>query len=214
VASISVLFPPLPFSSHLRHHLPMSSIELLAALLGLINVALIVRRSVWNYPFGIVMCALYFFVFRQAGLLSDAGLQVFFVVVNVWGWMVWLRHRDSDGAVIVEVMRWPARLGWAVATLLLCAAWGTIMARHTDASYPWWDGSIAVISVVSQILMALRRLENWVGWIIVNLISIPLYAIKALHATMGLYLVLLAMAVLGLIAWRNALAEQRGEVRT
>ena len=76
------------------------------------------------------------------------------------------------------------------------------MARMTDASYPYWDGSVAMISIVSQILMAQRKAENWVGWIIVNMLSIPLYLVKGLYPTMVLYTILLGMAVIGWLQWK------------
>ena len=64
----------------------MGGTEIAAALLGVINVLLVVRRSVWNYPFGIAMVALYFFVFREAKLYSDALLQIFFFLIQLYGW--------------------------------------------------------------------------------------------------------------------------------
>jgi nicotinamide mononucleotide transporter len=79
------------------------------------------------------------------------------------------------------------------------------MARLTDASYPYWDGSVAMISIVSQILMAQRKAENWIGWIIVNALSIPLYLVKGLYPTMLLYTILLGMAVIGWLQWKARL---------
>ena len=181
----------------------MSLLEYLAVLLGLANVALIVRRSVWNYPFGIVMVLLYCRIFWHAGLLSDAGLQIFFAVVQLWGWIAWVRHRETDGRVHVETMTGAARWSWAAASLALVFIWGSGMARFTPASLPYWDGAVAMLSVVAQILMTQRRIENWWWWIAVNLLSIGLYAVKGLWPTAGLYVVFLAMAVWGLIDWQR-----------
>jgi nicotinamide mononucleotide transporter len=180
----------------------MSGIEWLAAVLGLANVWLIVRRSVLNYPFALVMCALYLFIFYEAKLYSDAGLQVFFIAINIYGWAAWARNSAEAGEVVVERLSDAERLIWAAGTLLLCALWGTGMAKLTDASYPYWDGSVAMISIVSQILMAQRRIENWIGWIIVNALSIPLYLTKGLYPTMVLYTILLGMAVIGWLQWK------------
>ena len=85
-----------PFS---RDGAGMSAIEIIAAALGLANVLLIVRRSIWNYPFGLAMVALYAWVFFDARLYSDAALQVFFFVVQIYGWWNWTRARGGDGLV-------------------------------------------------------------------------------------------------------------------
>ncbi len=83
-------------------------------------------------------------------------------------------------------------------------AWGAIMHAETDASYPYWDASVAMLSIVGQILMTRRFVENWHYWIIVNIISIPLYIVKDLHLTAGLYGMFLVLAVAGLVEWRKA----------
>lgn len=184
--------------------LPMSLIELAAVLLGLANIVLIIRRSVWNFPVAVVMVSLYFFIFRDARLYSDAGLQVFFLVVNLYGWWNWHRSKGDDGTV--EVRRLPATgyALWIAGSVAAIWAWGSFMGSYTQTSYPYWDASIAMLSVAGQILMARRFVENWHWWIIVNLISIPLYIAKDLHLTAGLYGVFLVLAIGGLVAWRKA----------
>ena len=183
----------------------MSPIEAVAVALGLANIALIIRRSVWNYPFGIAMVALYFGIFRDAKLYSDAGLQLFFLIVQIYGWVAWLRHPDSDGYVAVERLGRRALLFWIALSLVATAGWGFMMHRLTDASFPWWDASVAMLSVVAQILMTRRAVENWWFWIVVDILSIGLYAAKGLWLTMGLYTVFLVMAAGGLIAWQRRL---------
>ncbi|HNW17687.1 MAG TPA: nicotinamide riboside transporter PnuC [Sphingorhabdus lacus] len=182
----------------------MSLIELAAVLLGLANIVLIIRRSVWNFPVAVAMVSLYFFIFRDARLYSDAGLQVFFLVVNLYGWWNWHRSKGDDGAV--EVRRLPATgyALWIAGSIVAIWAWGSFMGSYTQTSYPYWDASIAMLSVAGQILMARRFVENWHWWIIVNLISIPLYVAKDLHLTAGLYGVFLVLAIGGLVAWRKA----------
>lgn len=189
----------------------MSELEWIAAALGVANIVLIIRRSVWNYPFGIAMVALYFFIFREAKLYSDAGLQVFFIVVNVYGWWSWLKNRADAGEIVVERLTKPARAAWLLGSAAAIAGWGAFMAAKTDASYPYWDASVAMLSVAGQILMARRYLENWWWWIAVNMISIPLYWVKQLHATTGLYALFLVLAIAGLIEWRRVLRQAQDE---
>jgi nicotinamide mononucleotide transporter len=186
----------------------MSPIELLASAFGLVNVFLIVRRSVWNYPFALAMVSLYAVIFWQSKLYSDAALQIFFFVINVWGWWAWSRNKAGAGTIVVARLSRFASVLWVLGSVAAIWLWGSFMAANTDASYPYWDASVAMLSVVGQILMTRRCIENWHYWIVVNAISIPLYWIKNLHLTAGLYLVFLALAIAGLIAWRKAEAQQ------
>ena len=186
----------------------MSPLEAVAALLGLANIFLVVRRSVWNFPAALAMVALYGVVFAQAKLYSDAGLQAFFFAINLYGWWSWRANEAQAGEIVVEQLGWQSRAYWLAGTLTAAALWGTVMAGTTDASFPWWDAGIAMGSVAAQILMTRRYIENWHGWIAVNIASIPLYALKGLWLTAGLYAVFLIMAVIGLIAWGRAGAAQ------
>jgi nicotinamide mononucleotide transporter len=93
--------------------------------------------------------------------------------------------------------------------LLAIWGWGWFMAMNTNASSPWWDASVAMLSVVAQILMTRRYINNWHWWVVVNLISIGLYWQKQLYWFTGLYVLFLGMAIWGLIEWRRAEVRQR-----
>lgn len=187
----------------------MSSIEWIAAALGVACVVLLVRRSLWNYPFAIVSVALLGWVFLATRLYSDALLQLFYVAINVYGWWGWRRSRDEAGDVEVGRLDWNARAGWAIGGAAATLAWGTGMHRFTDASYPWWDAAVAIPSIVAQLLLARRRVENWWVWIGVDLIAVPLYATKGLWAAAGLYMIYLALSVWGLADWCRLARGQR-----
>lgn len=183
----------------------MSELEWVAAALGVINVALVVRRSVWNYPFGLAMVALYFFVFFEARLYSDALLQIFFFVVQIYGWVNWVQARNAAGEVPVGRLTARERIGWIGATVLASLVWGLGMARYTDAAVPIVDAFIAGVSISAQILMARRRIENWAAWILVDTVAIGLYFSRHLYPTSALYALFLLLSVAGLIGWRRAL---------
>jgi nicotinamide mononucleotide transporter len=186
----------------------VTNLEIIATLLGIANILLIIRRSVWNYPFALGMVALYGFIFAEARLYSDAGLQIFFFAVNLYGWWAWKRHEAGAGMIIVERLSRGGLARWIGGSILAIILWGTIMAQLTNASYPYWDGAIAMLSVAAQILMTRRFLENWQWWIVVNLVSIPLYVIKGLNLTAGLYGLFLVLATIGYREWRKAGANQ------
>lgn len=182
----------------------MQLTEWIAAALGLATVGLVVTRSMWNYPFAIAMVSLYFFVFWEAKLYSDALLQIFFLAINLYGWSNWLRSKHQAGEVMVGVMPNGERALWLGITGLASLAWGWVMMTYTDAAAPVWDALIAGGSVAAQILQARRRVECWVLWIAVDLIAVPLYWTRDLHATSIVYVIFLLMSVAGLVGWWKA----------
>ncbi|CAM3174939.1 MULTISPECIES: nicotinamide riboside transporter PnuC [Sphingomonas] len=181
----------------------MTWLESIAFILGVANVTLVVRRSLWNYPVALVMVALYALLFWRERLYSDAALQLFFFVLNLYGWMVWRRSVAQAGQVTVETLSPEARLSWLAAILAASLGWGAAMAHWTDAAMPFWDAANAVASVAAQILLARRRLENWLLWVAVDLSSIALYAVKGLTLTAILYAIFLGLSLWGYREWRG-----------
>ena len=182
----------------------MIDLETIAVILGLANIVLVVRRSLWNYPFGIAMVSLYFFIFADAKLYSDALLQIFFLTVQLYGWWNWIWGRDAQGAVIVRHAGAGAMLGWIGAILAGTALWGWLMHRYTDAALPWWDASIAMTSIAAQILLSRRFIENWPLWVATDAIAVGVYAAKDLDKTAMLYAVFLVIAAWGWWDWLRA----------
>ena len=176
----------------------------MAAALGLANIILIVRRSVWNYMFGLLMVTLYFFVFFEAKLYNDALLQIFFFFVQIYGWWHWALVEAEAGEMVVERLSIPQRIAWSMATILAVIGWSAVMRNYTDASFPVWDASVAAISVAAQLLMSRRYVENWILWILVDLLAIGLYWQKELWPTAGLYTIFLILAVYGFAKWLRA----------
>jgi nicotinamide mononucleotide transporter len=180
------------------------AIEVAAALLGLANIVLLVRRSVWNYPFGLAMVTLYGWIFFDAKLYSDAGLQVFFFGIQIYGWLSWLKARDAQGLVVVRRLNLARGSAFAGAAALGAAGIGFAMDRLTDAAAPYWDASIASLSIAAQVLMAERRLENWIVWIAVDILASGLFWSRGLLPTAALYGVFLVMSIAGFFTWRQA----------
>jgi len=191
----------------------VNPVEWIAAALGLANIALLVRRSVWNYPFGMAMVALYAVVFFEARLYGEAGLQVFFFAAQAWGWALWVRAaRNGSGGDSQVPVRWLSnlsRLVWLTATAALALNLGWVMHRFTNASLPYADAAIAGASIAAQILLGFRRIENWVLWIAIDVASIAVYVTKGLWPTAGLYVVFLGMSVVGLYEWVVAYRRAR-----
>lgn len=185
----------------------MSHLEWIAAVLGLANVVLLVRRSVWNYPFGMAMVALYVAVFWQARLYGEAGLQVFFFIAQGWGWWLWLRIKGADSGVPVRWLDARSRAVWLVGIAALALNAGWLMHRFTNAAAPYVDGPITVASIAAQILLVYRRTENWLLWIVIDAASVSLYLWRGLYPTAGLYVAFMVLSVLGLREWMRFAAQ-------
>lgn len=179
-------------------------LELTAAALLLVTVWLVARRSLWNYAFGIAAVSLYAFIFWQARLYAVFGLQFLFLGLNIYGLVNWRRARAELGDVQVLHMTAREKGATALGVSLLAAAVALLLARTTDAASPWWDSLNTSLSLAAQYWQARRRAETWGLWILVNLVSVGLYASQALWATAGVYAVLLAIAAYGWRAWKRA----------
>jgi nicotinamide mononucleotide transporter len=184
-----------------------SLIEWIAVVCGLTNVALIIRRSIWNYPFGILMVALYFFIFWEYRLYSDAILQVYFFVIQFYGLWVWMNGRASDGLVKVAPLSRQMFTSYLAVTAVTWIIISWLMNTYTDAAAPFWDAAVAALSVTAQFLMSRRHIESWLLWIAVDVLAIGLFYSRDLGPTAALYSVFLGLAILGFIQWRNAKKE-------
>ena len=183
--------------------------ELLGAALGLINIALLVRRSVWNFPAAMASVLLVGVTLFEARLYSESGLQAFFFVVNMVGWYQWRRASDTHRAVPVSWMTGPARIGWAAVTALLSLSLGWAMHRFTNAALPFADSAVTGASIAAQLLLNNRRIENWALWIGIDVVSVALFLNRELYFFAALYVIFLVMSVIGLRQWVTSLKPAR-----
>jgi len=183
----------------------LRTIEVVAVASGLLCVVLTVRANIWCWPAGIVSIIAYSFLFFSIRLYADALLQVFFLITSIFGWWYWLHGgKDRENAAISKL----SRPGWILTLLsmiIAVLASGTLFSSYTDAHIPYWDSSIAGLSVTAQLLLMQKKLENWLFWIFCDILSIGVYIYKNIHLTALLYAVFLCLAVRGFFAWRKEL---------
>ncbi|GAA3411414.1 nicotinamide riboside transporter PnuC [Paenibacillus hodogayensis] len=185
-------------------------LEAIASLTGLLSVWLTAREHIWAWPIGLVNVACFFYMFYDVKLYADMTLQLFFFALGLYGWIVWLSGRgDAKVRPTSRIAR--AEAGWLVLFLIAASVvWGFLLHRYTDASIPYADALIAVLSLIAQYLLSKKVLENWYVWIVVDVLSIGLYAYKGLDAVAVLYVVYLGIATAGLFGWKAQYAIQRG----
>ncbi|HEV7914345.1 MAG TPA: nicotinamide riboside transporter PnuC, partial [Albitalea sp.] len=159
-------------------------LEIVAFVLAVAMVVLNIRVNPLGWPLAIVSSLLYFALFWNSRLYGDSSLQIFFAVVALWGWWQWLRGTQADGGAL-RVRRLGAR-GRLAALLVVAVAWpalGLFLKRFTDTDVPWWDAFPTAASVIGQWLLGRKYVENWPTWVVVNIISVGLFAYKGLWLT-------------------------------
>lgn len=176
---------------------------------GGVCVWLCVREHLWSWPIGLANNAVFFVLFWQSRLFADMGLQVVFFALGVYGWWNWLHGGQRHAVLTISRARLSEWLALALLTPL--ATWGLreILILLQGAA-PFWDSLTTVLSLVAQYLICRKRLENWLVWIIVDAIYVPLYVSRDLNLTALLYAVFLVICIFGRRAWlRNWQKSQR-----
>lgn len=193
---------------------PLSYIEFVGTVFYLLSVYLIAKRNVFTWPIGIVSVALFMSLFYQIRLYSAAAEQIYYLIACAYGWRYWTRPNLPAGVINeVSFSPIPIIMGWVTVTIIMSLSLGLVMSQihlwqpslfPESASYPLIDALTTVMSLVAMWLMVRKRIESWVFWIIVDLISIWLYFVKGVLFVSLLYVVLLALAIVGFIGWTRA----------
>ena len=177
----------------------MSPLEIAANVLAGASILLAGRNSVHTWWTGMVGCSLFAVVFLHSRLYADVLLQAFFVGTSIVGWWQWLHGRHGEALPVTDL---PHRqlLGQLAAGAVGAALYGLLLRRFTHAYAPFLDSTVLAFSIVAQLLMMRRRVQNWPFWLLVNSIAVPLYASRGLYLTSALYTVYWINA---LVAWRH-----------
>ncbi len=182
----------------------MSSLELLACVLSLAMVGFNLRVHPAGWPLAMISSVLYGLLFLRSRLYGEAALQVVFVVLAVWGWRQWLRGTSIDGVREPTPVRLLGRKGLWVACLGCLLMWplmGALLAHATDSDVPYWDALPTTGSLIGQWLLGRKYVDNWPCWLLVNLVSMALFAHKGLWLTVWLYGLFAVLSCLGWRAW-------------
>jgi nicotinamide mononucleotide transporter len=174
-------------------------LELAANVFTAVAIVLAGRNNVHTWWTGVVGCALFGLLFAQSRLYADVALQVFFVVTSLLGWWKWLRGREGQALPVTHAgmasLLWVVPLGVGAT-----AAYGALLHHFTNAYAPFLDSAVLVFSIIGQVLMMQRRVENWSFWLLVNTIATPLYFSRGLHLTAVLYA---GLWINALVSWRS-----------
>lgn len=185
----------------------MNVYEIIGFLMTMLGVWLSAKEIVWGFPVAAVASACYYVVFCQSTIYLDSGLQVFFLVLSLYGWYEWLhggkdKNELSVSRIPLSYLPYLAMVG-VVATGVLGYA---VVHIRSDASIPYLDAATTVTSLIAQWMLAKKYLENWLVWIVVDPIYVGMYIYKELYLTAFLYFIITLMAVQGYQHWKKAVS--------
>jgi nicotinamide mononucleotide transporter len=188
--------------------MPMSAGDILGFITGLVCVWLTARANVWNFPTGILNSLILGLVFLQQRLFADASLQIIFIVLSAIGWWQWLaEHHASESSPVFASSRREQLVLIAIATVLTLLLWQLLI--RLKGACPPIDALIMALSLGAQWQLNRRQISNWAWWIIVDVISVPLYWSRDLPLIAALYVIFLAICVRGWCHWRALQQTQR-----
>jgi nicotinamide mononucleotide transporter len=183
--------------------------EVIGVITGLLCVYLAAKNNIWNWPFAIISVVIYIFIFFEAHLFADMGLQVYFLAMNIYGWYYWSKKPAAEKRAPVARVTKKEIILSAIAIVVFTFILGSLL-KYTTASYPYLDSFCTACSLVAQVFLARKVLENWLIWIFVDIVYVGVYIFKDLHLTALMYAIYIGIALMGYIDWRK---DWKSEVR-
>jgi len=201
------ILAPLTVPLFIAVGMPMSVGDILGFITGVICVWLTARANVWNFPSGILNSVFLGLVFFQHRLFAEAGLQIVFIVLSVMGWLQWLyQHHARESSPVFSSSAREQVILIAIAILMTLLLWQLLL--WLKGAAPPIDALITALSLCAQWQINRRQLSNWAWWILVDVISIPLYWNRDLPLIAALYVLFLLICLRGWWNWRR-LAQPR-----
>ena len=193
------------FSLALEQFYQTTWLEAFAVVFGLLSVWYSKQENILVYPTGIVSVLIYVYLCFEYKLYADMGINAYYFVMSVYGWYNWVNTRDDSKAQIP--VSWNSRSENHLSILFLICSFLLIrwvLISYTDSDVPNWDATTTSFALVGMWLMARKKVENWIAWIITDIISVPLYLYKGLPFTAIQFLIFTGLAIWGYFAWKKS----------
>ncbi len=179
-----------------------SLLETFGVITGILCVYLAAKNNILNWPIAIVSVTIYIVIFIEAKLYADTGLQVYFLLTNIYGWYFWSQKTGTKKVPVTSISR-KEIIYSVIAILVFTVSLGFLLQRGTDASFPFIDSFCTACSLVAQFFLARKVMENWLIWIFVDVIYVGVYIAKGLDLTAGMYALYIYIAYIGYMDWRK-----------
>jgi nicotinamide mononucleotide transporter len=176
---------------------------------GILCVWLAAKNNIYNWPIAIVSVVIYIFIFFESKLYADMGLQFYFLIMNFYGWYFWSKNKNNKQAESAVSLITKKEIMLSIAgVVVFTAVLGFLLHKNTDASFPFVDSFCTACSLIAQIFLARKVLQNWLIWIFVDIIYVGVYVSKDLYATAFMYALYVYIASVGYFDWRRTYREQ------
>ncbi len=181
-------------------------LELVAMLLALAYVILAAQGSLWCWPAAFVSTALYTYIFYDVLLLMDSALNIYYLLMAIYGYWVWQKSAASNNeqsSLGLAIVSWQLSFHIKICLILtvVSLALGYLMANYTPADFPYLDTFTTVFAVFATYLVTRKVLENWLYWVVIDAVSIYLYIEKDLMPTVVLFSIYTIIATWGYFKW-------------
>ena len=180
--------------------------EFVAVAFGIASVVFSRMENILVFPTGLINTIMFTWMcFAWWGLYAEASLNFYYTVMSIYGWILWSR-KDANSQV--RKITTSSKREWSQAVIFFVVCWGVlywVLREFTKSTVPVADSFASAAAYTGMWLMAKKKLENWLWWIVTNIASIPLYFYKGAVFTSFQYMVFLVLAVMGYITWRNKL---------
>ena len=188
-------------------------LEYIAVFFGIASVWYSRKENILVYPIGLINTIIYIYISFKESLLGEAGVNLYYTIMSIYGWILWTRKDKQQHHVVV--ITWSNKKEWINELLFFAAFYVAIFAALTylkkdfaPGAIPWADAFASATAFTGMWLMAKKKVESWYWWIATNIASIPLYFVKHYVFTSVYYVVLLIMAVWGLVEWMRRANEE------
>jgi len=185
-----------------------NSIEVIATITGLIYLVYSVKGNILLWLFGLITSLLYVYVFFQSKIYADMGINIYYVVISVYGWIHWSKPGKNANELPVSKIRLPLGFALLLISIFLFVFIAYILRKYTDSDIALWDAFTTALSIVATWMLARKILEHWLIWIVVDSVSAGLYIYKGLYPTVFLFIVYTSLAILGYIEWHKTWKKQ------
>lgn len=178
-------------------------LEIVGTIIGFVYLWQEVKASIWLWLTGIVMPAIYTIVYYKSGLYADFGIQIYYIIAAIYGFLVWKFGKKDNKKAELMIVHTSARQAvvLAVIAVLVFIPIYLILTNFTDSTVPFYDSATTALSVVALWMLAKKHVEQWFVWIAVDAVSSGLYFYKGIYFTAVLYAVYTVVAIYGYKKW-------------
>lgn len=191
------------FDLFLQNLYQTTLLEIIAVFFGLLSVWYSRKVNILVYPTGIVSVLIYVYICFHAGLYADIGINWVYFVMSIYGWYNWTRKKKDETAVKIAWLSTKGHITSVFIVIISFVIISFILVNYTDSTVPYVDAFTTAVFIVGMWLMAIKKVENWIYWIIGDIICMPMFFYKGLVFTSFQYFVFLILAVMGYYSWRN-----------